>query len=361
MYLEQIDVFVRLSAMTIILFVAWLVFRQRRDIGPSAYLFAPLALCLTGFLIGNTPTMGLRLFGFPGELAHFVSGLTVVFLWWFCLSCFDRNFQPRGWVLAIGLLWSVIACMDRGLLGPAFEDKGLSYILITLGFVIVAHLIWHLLSERHGDLIQKRHDARITVAVLLGGQLFIDLSADVIFGLAWRPEAFAMAQNLAILGFGVWFALRILVARPDVLAFNDKQIVVASRMAAASETDSLTSKGAALRQRLETLIDVERVFLEPDLSFNDFVRRMDAPERTVRKLVGHELGFDHFRSFLNHYRMAEARRLLADPNRSDDKLIAIAFDSGFASLASFNRVFRVVEGCTPSQYRETAANNRLPS
>jgi AraC-like DNA-binding protein len=49
--------------------------------------------------------------------------------------------------------------------------------------------------------------------------------------------------------------------------------------------------------------------------------------------------------------VAEARRLLGDPVRGGDKLIAIAMDSGFASLASFNRVFRALEGRTPSAYR----------
>src|SRR3546814_15329713 len=95
-----------------------------------------------------------------------------------------------------------------------------------------------------------------------------------------------------------------------------------------------------------------------------FVQRMNAPERAVRKLVNHELGFDHFRSFLHHYRVIEARRLLADPRRSADKLIAIALASGFASLPSFNRVFRATEACTPSHYNDaetaghTAVHNR---
>jgi AraC-like DNA-binding protein len=112
--------------------------------------------------------------------------------------------------------------------------------------------------------------------------------------------------------------------------------------------------GDALRRRLDRLVEVERIHLDPELSFATFVQRMGAPERVVRKLVNHQLGFDHFRSFLIHYRVREARRLLADPHRSGDKLIAIAFDSGFASLASFNRVFRDAEASTPSAYRDAA-------
>jgi AraC-like DNA-binding protein len=109
-----------------------------------------------------------------------------------------------------------------------------------------------------------------------------------------------------------------------------------------------------LVERLKALIEVERVHLDPTLTFATFVRRMGASERAVRQLINRELGHDHFRAFLNACRMAEARRLLADPRRSQDKLIALALDSGFASLASFNRVFRACQGCTPSQYREAS-------
>ncbi|MEH3100611.1 helix-turn-helix domain-containing protein [Sphingomonas adhaesiva] len=70
----------------------------------------------------------------------------------------------------------------------------------------------------------------------------------------------------------------------------------------------------------------------------------------MRTLINHELGYDHFRTFLNHHRVAEARRLLDDRHRTD-KLVTVALDSGFASLASFNRAFRAIEGRTPSDYR----------
>ena len=91
---------------------------------------------------------------------------------------------------------------------------------MSLGFAIVGHLVWRLLNERQGDLIQQRHDARIMVAVLLGGILFIDLAADSLFGFSWRPLAFAMTQNAMFLGFGVWLAGKLLIVRDDALTFG---------------------------------------------------------------------------------------------------------------------------------------------
>ena len=351
MSLDQLDASLRIGAVTTILLLAALLFRERSRVGTPAWLLLPLAVCLSGFLIGNTPSASLRPSGVPGTIANVASGFAVVFLWWFCLACFDGRFRLRGGVLAVGVLWAAIAAVDRGLLGAALADVGLSHLLVLLGFGIVGHLVWRLAAERKGDLIQKRHDARIMVAVLLGGQLLIDLSADVMFGFAWRPRAFAMAQNGAILGFGLWLAATTLSVRPAALTFGDlrKLSPTPARM---DDDDGDATADAPLRRRLSALIDDERIFLDPELTFAGLVARMEASERTVRRLINHDLGFDHFRTFLNHYRTAEACRLLADPTRSGDKLIAIALDSGFASLASFNRVFRAVAGCTPTDYRE---------
>ena len=351
MELVQFDAAVRTSASTIILLLAWLLLRRRREVGLPAVLFAPLAVCLSGFLMGNTPASSLRPSGALGAIAQFVSGYAVVFLWWFCLSCFDRRFRPRGGVLAVGLAWATIAALDRGMLGTMFPGEVLSGLLVAMGFGIVGHLVWRLVTERADDLIQRRHDARIVVAVLLGGMLFVDLAVDASFGFAWRPLAFAMAQNAAILVFGLWLAGKLLSIRADVFAPG---ATADATPAIQERPEPIGKRDDELRRRLRSLVETQRVFLDPDLTFAGLVERMGAPERTVRALINRDLGFDHFRSFLNHHRVAEARRLLADRVRADDKLITIALDSGFASLASFNRVFRASEGCSPSQYRAAA-------
>lgn len=348
MNIGQFDAAIRAGAAAAILLLAWLLLSHRRQVGLPAALLAPLGLCLSGFVIGNTPVSSLRPAGLAGAIAHTASGFTVIFLWWFCLSCFDRRFRLKGAVLGVGLAWGAIAALDRGLVGGAVANRGLSFLLLVMGFAIVGHLVWRLLAERQGDLIQQRHDARVMVAVLLGGMLFVDLAADALFGFAWRPLAFAMIQNVMILAFGLWLARRLLAVRSDALTFG-----AANRVSPPADMPPRSDNGHdhGLRRRLTALMEERRIFLDPELTFATFVERMGAPERTVRTLVNHDLGYDHFRTFLNHHRVAEARRLLESRTRADDKLIAVALDSGFASLASFNRAFRAIEGCTPSAYR----------
>lgn len=353
MIIPQIDIAIRLSAVTIFLLLAWLLLSHRGRLGLPALLFAPLAVCVDSFVLGNTPFASLRPNGLLGDFAHAASGLTVIFLWWFALSCFDSCFRLQGGVLFVGLAWAAIAAADRGLFGSALADIELSHGLVLLGFAIVGHLIWRLLDERQDDLIQRRHDARVLVAALLGGMLFIDLAADALFGFDWRPLAFSMAQNTMILGFCLWLAGRLLTIQADVITFG----VVEARVVAPNPVpNDAPLRTDSLHARLSILINTERVHLDPGLTFPRFVGLMAAPERAVRTLINQQLGYDHFRAFLNTHRVVEARRLLEVRDR-DDKLITIALDSGFASLASFNRVFRAIVGCTPSEYRAAALQN----
>jgi AraC-like DNA-binding protein len=52
--------------------------------------------------------------------------------------------------------------------------------------------------------------------------------------------------------------------------------------------------------------------------------------------------------YLLHHRISHAQRLLAT---TDDKIVDVAFASGFNSISRFNEAFRRSCGCTPRQYR----------
>ena len=53
--------------------------------------------------------------------------------------------------------------------------------------------------------------------------------------------------------------------------------------------------------------------------------------------------------YLTHHRVSHAQRLLAT---TDEKIVEIAFSSGFNSISRFNEAFRRACGCTPREYRE---------
>ena len=348
MQADLVDVAVRASGVTVLLLLAGMLFAGGRPYRLALW-FAPLAACLAGFLIGDTPVTSLRVGGLLGGMAHLASGYAAVCLWWFCLASFDRSFTPQGGVLIAGLAWIVLASADRGLFGPALADKGLSWGLVALGFGMMLHLAWRIVRDFRGDLVEGRRTARVLAVLFLAAQLVAELVKEVTFGFDWRPQSVTIAQNLALLVFGVWMAA--LLLRPRVehakKVLSPAAPVRSGQVRAAEPADP----DAGLVARLTHLVEVERVHLDSSMTLERFVALTGASERTVRRMIHRRFGHDHFRTFLNAHRVDEARRRLSEPAHDGDKMIAVAADSGFASLASFNRVFREVEGRSPTEYR----------
>jgi AraC-like DNA-binding protein len=52
--------------------------------------------------------------------------------------------------------------------------------------------------------------------------------------------------------------------------------------------------------------------------------------------------------YLTHHRVSHAQRLLAT---SDEKIVDVAFESGFSSISRFNEAFRRACNCSPREYR----------
>ena len=57
-----------------------------------------------------------------------------------------------------------------------------------------------------------------------------------------------------------------------------------------------------------------------------------------------------FVEFLTAERIKRAETFFSDPNVH---IVDVAYDSGFASISSFNRAFRRIKGCSPTQFRRT--------
>ncbi|EMS70819.1 helix-turn-helix domain-containing protein [Ruminiclostridium cellobioparum] len=56
-----------------------------------------------------------------------------------------------------------------------------------------------------------------------------------------------------------------------------------------------------------------------------------------------------FWKYLNNYKVSKAANRLIN---SSDSILEIAFDSGFNSIKTFNRVFKQVRGCSPSDFKK---------
>ena len=114
------------------------------------------------------------------------------------------------------------------------------------------------------------------------------------------------------------------------------------------------SEGSGLRAaRLAAIkADVEKHLHSEDLTIGWIARRHGISERYVRALFAAE--DTSFRDFVANRRLLGAHRLLADPNRQNQSVHAIALAMGFSDLSAFNARFKRLFNATPSDVRRLA-------
>ncbi|HEY8191219.1 MAG TPA: helix-turn-helix domain-containing protein [Alphaproteobacteria bacterium] len=103
-----------------------------------------------------------------------------------------------------------------------------------------------------------------------------------------------------------------------------------------------------LARRIEALMNVEKVYHEPGYNRADLARELKIPESVVSRIINLHFG-KSLPQLLNEKRVEDAKRMLAE---TDAPIKIVATESGFNSLASFNRIFRDATGKAPSIYRE---------
>jgi len=104
-----------------------------------------------------------------------------------------------------------------------------------------------------------------------------------------------------------------------------------------------------LKEKLQAVMRDERPYLEPTITLTDLTRIVGVNSNVLSHAINQ--GFDkNFNDFINEYRINEVKSKLRDADESS--LLAIAFDSGFNSKATFNRAFKKFTGVSPKEYQD---------
>mgnify|MGYP006419467397 CR=1 FL=1 len=115
-------------------------------------------------------------------------------------------------------------------------------------------------------------------------------------------------------------------------------------------------EAAACIERLQSLMENDKPYLSCDLTIEDVSRSLGIPRHHLTQVLNEHLG-RNFYLFVNEYRVAEARRRIADPATGHLTLLAIGLESGFNSKSSFNAAFKRLTSMTPSQFRRSCTTD----
>jgi AraC-like DNA-binding protein len=109
-----------------------------------------------------------------------------------------------------------------------------------------------------------------------------------------------------------------------------------------------------LLERLRQAMIQDGLFRNPTLTLADLAAHVGGSAATVSASLNAGLR-QSFPEFVNGYRVADVQHRLGTPDVERLTILGIAYEAGFNSKTTFNRVFKEVTGVSPKEYQKSLA------
>lgn len=231
---------------------------------------------------------------------------------------------------------------------------GMSSLLLAsaLFFLLLAlPVVGLLLVGRHKEQILERYSDMTRISLdwvtklLWGMSLFL-----VIVGMLVGPLQAYFSVPLEVSLFGFFLSVSILHFYIGWHGLEQQRVVFLGTQNKSRLRAEPSPTLDADSEYLLSFMDSQRPYIRQKLTLDELAEALGWPDFQVSETIRDGLRLN-FHDFVNGYRVAEVKRLLADPNNKTVSLLSIAFDAGFNSKTAFNSAFKKVTGMPPSVYR----------
>lgn len=117
-----------------------------------------------------------------------------------------------------------------------------------------------------------------------------------------------------------------------------------------STLDSTIAKEYLMQ--LQQFMKKEKLYLDPELTLVKLAEKIGISSKQLSQIIN-QIEHTNYSQYIAKYRVDEAKKHLENPNYNNYKISAIAYESGFNSISSFNIIFKKFTNTTAIEYRET--------
>lgn len=270
--------------------------------------------------------------------------------WLFSRSLFDDEFRLRPWTDLILMGFLLIQVFFYNISRQSLEDGmesikqiiSVSQYILPLLFVVLG--IVSATRKRQDDLILARYQFRAYFILLTASLIVLTLLSEISFSGKDVPVFLDLLQKIFIAGLTFLFASQSLIFKPGFFLVLEN---LPKQESAKPEVDNV------ILERLSKLMDHQQFWCTEGLTIRQLAETLQVKEYKLRNTINQYLGFRNFNDFLHSYRIKEAGKLLADPEKKDFTILEIAYEVGYNSLAPFNKAFKQIKGMTPTDWRRS--------
>jgi len=117
-----------------------------------------------------------------------------------------------------------------------------------------------------------------------------------------------------------------------------------------NKNNDLQTENINLKEKILIYFAEYKPYLNNQLKIWDLCLHFSTNRTYLSNIINSDFNMN-FNSFVNKYRVEEAKKIIEGDKANNYTFSGIAFMSGFNSLASFNRAFKKFEGLTPGEFK----------
>ncbi|CAL2060840.1 putative transmembrane protein. transcriptional regulator, AraC family [Tenacibaculum sp. 190524A05c] len=191
--------------------------------------------------------------------------------------------------------------------------------------------------------------------------IFVDLISGGVL-LTNTSLKFILILNLTYLTSLIWYMGYYGLNQTQVFLFQE-----ISQKPAKPQQKQITQDLESLKNledKFELLFTKNQLFKEQNLTLLQTAKELEISDKKLSNFLNSHLQTT-FYDYVNSHRIEYFKKSIQNGKSNHLTLLAIAFDSGFNSKATFNRVFKQKEGMTPFQFKKqfekglTASNEAI--
>ena len=165
------------------------------------------------------------------------------------------------------------------------------------------------------------------------------------------PRTFSGAEFMSLHGNAAvnitdYYDVPARVRRPTVTALSASEAQKIKYAKSGLNSEQLLEHN----HRLEQIMQVQQIYLWPDLTLPKLAQAVECSVNHLSQVINSGIGMSFF-DYLNHHRIAHARKLLSRPDQQGSAILNIAFTVGFNSNSAFYVAFKKWVGQTPAEFR----------
>ncbi|HZY36310.1 MAG TPA: ABC transporter permease [Mucilaginibacter sp.] len=156
--------------------------------------------------------------------------------------------------------------------------------------------------------------------------------------------------------YPLYLLLAITMIWIGAVAFLRPEVELPAELSPASKPSASTElkqKGAWLKKAMAD----KRLYQDPELSLSSLAEKLEIHTHELSRIINIALK-KNFSDFINDFRVRDVVRKMQDPAYDRITLLGIAYESGFNSKSTFNRIFKQVTGKSPVEYKADLKKER---